>query len=71
MFRPDAPPLEPDRERAPVEGVKSRYPIDHDQTMDVELQLHQQFIAECVNEVGGVRSTADMTDLDERAGGRG
>jgi hypothetical protein len=37
----------------------------------IELQLHQQFVAERVDQVGGVGGAAHMADLDPRARGVG
>jgi hypothetical protein len=33
----------------------------------IELQLHQQFVAERVDQIGGVGGAAHMADLDARA----
>ena len=39
--------------------------------MHVELQLHQELVAESVHQVGGIGGAADVTDFDPRTCGLG
>ena len=55
------------RQAAGVERIDCRHAIDHDQATDIKLQLHQQLVAECLDQVGRIRGAADMANLDPAA----
>ena len=40
---------------------------NHDEPVHIELQLHQQFVAERVNQIGGVGGAAHVADFDPGA----
>ena len=64
MLGADAPAVELNRQGAGVERIERRHAVDDDKPMHIELQLHQQLVAECLNEIGGIRSAAHMPDRD-------
>ena len=67
MLGADAPAIEMHREAAGVERIERRHAIDHDQPVDVQQELHQQFVAEGLDQVAGVEGAAHVADLDPAA----
>ena len=63
MLGTQAPAFEPHRKRIRIERIQCRHAVYDNQSMNVELQLHQQFVAKAVDEISGIRSTAHMADL--------
>ncbi len=67
MLGADPPALEPHRQGRSIERIRRRHPINHHQAMHVELQLHQELVAEGLHQIARVRCAAHMADLDLRA----
>jgi len=63
MLGTQAPAFEPHRKRIRIERIQCRHAVYDNQSMNVELQLHLQFVAKAVDEISGIRSTAHMADL--------
>jgi hypothetical protein len=63
MLGAEPPAFEPHGKRFRIERGGGWHAIDDDQPMNIELQLHQQFVAKAVDEIGGIRGAAHMADL--------
>ena len=69
MLGAQPPAFEPHGEGIRIERVERRHAVHHDQPMNIELELHQQFVAKAVYEIGGIRGAAHMADLHPRPRG--